>query len=1007
MVPQQIHNRVDEALLSRLDRRVSKLGKHYERFRITIAANLGQLVERLEQNSLRDDVELWNLATSPGEQMRIVRAIGIDRQEKLALMATYYSLQFLHMNLMALDRLELSLSDGEGRTDAFAHFLDSQGTNYQRLNAVYIDNLLGLFLENKEHPEFCICVVGTRSDQDDVDIMVVHAEELLDAETENSSQLLQGVENLNRAMGKVMAEFFKRAGRLHLYIAERMGMTGYTASVDDYSAALKKDLTDFVMFCELLSAEPLLGSWNILSEFKRRVTDRFYGKKSKWRRFYVGFLRGLLGEMHSLLVQDLSRDRIEFKTDALRLVKGMALAGKVVHDIREVQPVAVIDELAVEMPRLQEDFATLRKAFLFVETFRLLFHMLGVQEEEVDFAQDHEPVLREVAYVMGFTEKGGVSVANQLVVRYFESVEKIRTTCRKLMDVLTRHVRKASVYSLLTRRKPLVSKNVARELADSVRIFSGHIFFEDVLAALKEKDGRLAARFVQDIARLTERTRNKVVDSFLEFSSSDPMTLMDLILTIRGVEGEDAAALFDSLVNGFLDRMEQGADVLPGLLSVFSTEPALVNSFIETLKRPQRTRLEDSLDTELWDEEQKETLRRLRKYVWLRTAGSEYYRRIFRRVINRYPHFIRHLGDAERLRRYSSGFLALPEDGFDTSQMRDSLADHYDVGYLACAIDALDGVEIDEYRASFIEFADKYINSLYSFCKKSIVRQTGSPIETRDLFAIFASGGYARAQAFDDDYDLILVLNSDDPSIFSFFRKLSAMMHRELVRRGTLPQYRFGDHFGEFVTRFSQLREWFESGKADTIDKTQILGSRMLVGNSRFLGQYRSEIIERFIFSHYDDFVTNMGREIEARHRHSDAGSEAGINIKEGPGGLRDIEQVLLLLKARYRVFEPISGKLFNDLAVYDEPHKGPIEQLKAHHSFLRQVRDLYRLSEAAHDDMGVDELGLVGKIMGVQNEEGEGDSGRLAHMVEEHMQKTREIVRVMVHDLAGFKLDT
>ncbi len=980
-----------EDQLNRLSNRVSGLGKHYERFLITIAANIAQLVERLEQNAMLDDVELWNMAASPGEQMRLVSAIGTDLQEKLDLMATYYSLQFLHMNLLALDRLELALSDGEGRSEAFQDFLESQGVNYQRLNAVYIDNLLSLYLGDHPFPEFCICVVGTRSDQDDVDIMVIHAPE-------------EGVEHLNRALGKVVAEFFRRAGRLHLYIAERMKISGFAHTVEAYKKALNQDMSDFVMICELLSAEPLLGSWNILTTFKREVTDRFYGRKVRWGKYYVGFLRGLLGEMHSLLVQDVSRERIDFKNDALRMVKGMALAGKVVNDIREVQPIHVLDQLSVEMSRMQEEMSALKNAYLFIETFRLLYHMLGVEEEEVEFDDDSRHTLAQVASVMGFSEKGGVSAASHLVVRYFESVERVRDVSRKLMSSLADHVRKASGYSYLAKgkRAPKRPRNVAKELADSVRVFSGHIFFEDVLAALKERDGRLAGTLVKDLVKLRGRYRERVIDSFLEFAASDPLTLIELLLTIRSVGGEDAGDLFKTMVKGFLKRMDVTDTILPGILSVYNSEPALINRFIEALSTPQRQQLEDLLDVDLWDEEQRVALERLRKYIWLRTAGSEYYRRVFRRVINRYPHFIRHLGDADRLRRYASGFMALPENGFDPKRMRDALADHYDVAYLACAIEALNGASLEQYRASFIEFADKYMNSLYSFCKKSVARQTGTRVETRDLFALFASGGFARAQAFDDDYDLILIVNSDDPSVFSFLRKLAAMMHRELVKRGTLPQYRFADHFGEFVVRFSQLKEWFETGQADTVDKTQLLGCRMLVGNSRFLKELREEIIEKHILADFDGFACEMVEEMEQRHQAFARWGHGWLNIKEGMGGLRDIEQTLLILKARHKVYQPISSRLFHDLGVLDAKHRDGLVQLQEHHAFLRRVRDLYRLTVAAHDDMNNDELGLVAQIMGVIGEDGKGSAEMLAELIFERMRRVTLVVTSIVRDTCG-----
>jgi len=958
---------------------------------VTIASNLGQVVERLEEHQMLDDVELWDLTSAPGEQMRLMAEIGADLREKLDFMATFYSLQFLHMNLLAIDRLELSLSDGREGSDAFRDFLDAQAANYQRLNAVYIDGLLTLYTGDEATPEFCICVVGTRSDQDDVDAMVVHEGNV-------------GVDVLNRAIGKVVAEFFRRAGRLHLYIAERMRISGYTHTIDAYKQALGKDLTDFVMICELLSAEPLLGSWNVATNFKREVTRRFYGKQASRGKFHVGFLRGLLGEVHSLLVQDVSRERIDFKNDALRLAKGMVLSVRVVNDIHETQPVEALDRLLPAMPRFHENLSTLKREFLYIETLRLLYHMLGVEEEEVEFDHESQETLRAVADVMGLIEKGGVSAADHLVVRYFESVERVRDVCRNLMTYLADHVRKVSGYGSLGTRQRTSRKgrNLASELASSVRAFSGHIFFDDVLMALKARHGRLARSLVRDLAKLKGKRQTRVIDSFLEFASSDPMTMLELILIIKGVPGDDGSELFAIMVDGFLVRMAGAETILPGLLGVYNSEPALVNRFIEAIPPRQRRQFEDLLDVDLWDEEQRESLDRFRKYVWLRTAGSEYYRRIFRRVINRYPHFIRHLGDVSRLRRYASGFLAVPENGFDPGQMRASLADNYDVAYLACAIDALNGTALEHYRSAFIEFADKYISNLYNFCKRTVAREIGPGVETGDLFALFASGGFARAQAFDDDYDLILIVNSDDPSVFSFFRRLSSMFHRELVRRGTLPQYRFSDHFGEYVTRFSQLKEWFVSGQADVVDKTQLLGARMLVGNSPFLRKMRRELIEEHILDDYQAFVNEIVSDMRSRHNAFASWGHELINIKEGMGGLRDIEQTLLIVKAHHRFYQPVSSQLFQDLTALDTWHREGLLALQEHHAFLRRVRDLYRLTVAAHDDMTREDLQPVATIMGIVGEDGEGNVAMLVEMIFARMRRVALIVSAIAKDISG-----
>jgi len=965
------------------------MARHFERFLLTISANIEQMVLRLESNSMLDDVELWSLALSPEEQMDVVRAAGTTPKEKLDFMATYYSLQFLHMNFLALDRLDLALSGGD-RNAAFREFIESQGANFHKLNAAYIGRLLDSFVEGTEHPEYCVCNVGTLSDQDDVDIAVIQAGP-------------EGTATLSHAVGRVVTEFFRRSGRLHLYVAERMGIQyrSNSATVEEYASNLPRIMTDFVMLCEMLSAEYMVGSRELFVQFQRQVTDRFYGGASRWRKYHEGFLRGLLGEMHSLLVHDVSRDRIHFKNDSVRLAKGMALAGKVANDIRAVQPLAVLDELPAALPKLAEDVTDLKDALVFVEVFRLLYHMFGVQEEEVEISQQNEPALETVAAAMGYEEGGGVSASSHLLVNYFEAVERIRAVSKKLMVRLADYVKTTSGYSYLAANGPRRKRNVASELADSVRVFSGHIFFEDVLSALKEKGGELASTLVEHTLRLPPRRREGVVDSLLEFAESDPHTMLDLLLTIRDVGSQPALQMYGSILEKFFARIDSGGEFLPGLVTVFTSDAALMNRFVEALTPLQRQRFEGLLAKDLRDEEQQEALRRLRKYIWLRTAGSEYYRRVFRRVIKRYPHFIRHLGDAERLRRHAAGFMAHPENGQDEARTSAALADNHDAAWLACAIEAINGAPLATYRANFIQFMDEYMGILYAFSKKSVVRQSGLKIVPKGYFAMFASGGFARGQAFDDDYDLVLVANTGDREILDFYGRVAAAMHGHIVRRGTLPQYRFSDHFGGFVASFEELRDWFASGRADTIDKTQILGARKLVGSSQLQTLLHREIVEPFIFDRFEQFRDEMVAEMDARHAGvASPDFESLVRIKEGPGGLRDIEQVLLLLKARCRVHEPDFQELFRVLAVAIPSAASLLDDLQEHHGFLRQVRDLYRLGVAADDDMCEDELGLVARIMQIPPATGQTASRTLADHVRKRMSRVATDSRKLIGTL-------
>ncbi len=951
---------MEESPIQWLERRIAHLGRHYHRYLDTARSHHALLTDRLEQASLLEAVDLWTLAPAPDQGMRLAGSVGQTTQERLDLLATYYSLQFLHMNVLDVDRLELGLADVERRNDGYRRFLSTQAHLYQRLNACYIDCLLHLFMEDHPLPEFTICVVGTPWDQDDVDIVVLRAGPQDDS--------------FNVALGRTCAEFFRRAGRLHLYIAENIGLAGYSGSVDEYAELLGRNLNDFVMISELLSAEPLLGSLPLFKEFQRRIVQRFYKSTGPSRKYHEAFLRGLLGEIHAQLVQDIRRDRIDFKKDALRLIKGVTQAGRVAFGISEPNPLLVLDQLASLRPDLAEAFETLGESLLFIEVFRLLYQVLVVQEEIVDLNRESEPLLEQVAGVMGYSEKGGVSAANHVVVHYFEAVERARFTCRKLQGPLTEYVKDISGYSYASTRPGSTRRhNIALEIAQSVQMFRGHIFFDDVLQSLRSDGGCLARKFIADALSLKPPARRQVLDSLTTFASSDPMTLLELMIVVHHSGSAEAQTLFDALLETIFRRMEEEDGLLPGLVSVYNTHPHVMNRFIEALSRPQRQQFERYLQVDLWEEEEQEALERLRKYIWLRTAGSEFYRRMFRRVVAKNPQFIHHILDVPRLMTFASGFLALPEAG-EPAEVLEALGDYYDVAFLACAISALTGRELDQYRVPYIEFVDTYITSLYSQCKKQTLRRFPQFAGTnRDLFAVFATGGYARGQAFDDDYDLILLANTDDPALLDFYGHIATAMHRELVRRATIPQYRFADYFGTFVQPFSQFKNWFLTGNPEAVDKSQLLGARLVVGSSRFAARLHDEVVAPLIGERSCEFLGEL--QAEMHHRHETFLVTSGrFDIKESPGGLRDVEQIMLLLKVCLGIPGPVGVPFLERVEEQRPdliPHLGPFRKAWDH---LRQVRDLFRLLVAAQDEMCPEDLAPVAAVLGMLLPEKRGD---------------------------------
>ena len=147
----------------------------------------------------------------------------------------------------------------------------------------------------------------------------------------------------------------------------------------------------------------------------------------------------------------------------------------------------------------------------------------------------------------------------------------------------------------------------------------------------------------------------------------------------------------------------------------------------------------------------------------------------------------------------------------------------------------------------------------------------------------------------------------------------------------------------------SELDEFFRERRADLfIDQSEMLDSRLVAGDPKMSWRFAKRIMAPHVYGRRDTYCAAMVEELTARHA-DEATSSDVIAIKEGRGGLRDINMLLLTLKAAHGVKAPLAAEVWAALAesADDEKIRAALGQLEGHYRFLRRVRDLYRLSVA------------------------------------------------------------
>ncbi|MEZ5540019.1 MAG: [protein-PII] uridylyltransferase [Pseudomonadales bacterium] len=155
--------------------------------------------------------------------------------------------------------------------------------------------------------------------------------------------------------------------------------------------------------------------------------------------------------------------------------------------------------------------------------------------------------------------------------------------------------------------------------------------------------------------------------------------------------------------------------------------------------------------------------------------------------------------------------------------------------------------------------------------------------------ALIAVGGYGRMELHPySDIDVLILLpeepDSDTQSkIESFITFL----------------WDINLHVGHSVRTFE---ECLQSAKEDITIATNLLESRTLAGNPSLRSALRKTLDERSIWPSHDFFYAKWQEQRERHHKHNNTEYNLEPNIKNAPGGLRDIQTIIWVAKRHFAV---------------------------------------------------------------------------------------------------------
>jgi len=244
---------------------------------------------------------------------------------------------------------------------------------------------------------------------------------------------------------------------------------------------------------------------------------------------------------------------------------------------------------------------------------------------------------------------------------------------------------------------------------------------------------------------------------------------------------------------------------------------------------------------------------------------------------------------------------------------------------------------------------DQLVRTIQEFAS-STAFPSGNPT-TGEEMALLATGGYGRQE---------LAPYSDIDIMFLLPYKITARSE-QIIEFVLYMLWDIGLNVGH-ATR--SVNEALSLAKKDLTIRTSLLESRWLWGNQKLAAEFKRRFVSEIVSPSGPEFVKAKLAERDARHeRLGDTRYVLEPNIKEGKGGLRDLQTLLWIAKYLYKV-ERIDDLLAKQVFIADD-----IRRFKKAAKFFWTVRcHLHYISMRAEERLTFDVQNEIGRRMRYRN---------------------------------------
>ncbi len=249
------------------------------------------------------------------------------------------------------------------------------------------------------------------------------------------------------------------------------------------------------------------------------------------------------------------------------------------------------------------------------------------------------------------------------------------------------------------------------------------------------------------------------------------------------------------------------------------------------------------------------------------------------------------------------------------------------------------------------KLTDNLIINLFNYLKDSNYNKTF------DEVSILALGGYGRGElAPKSDIDLLFLVKEKN------FSKVKSKDSEILIQEILYFLWDLGFSVGHSTRTVNQT---FEYAKEDVTFLTSLLDHRFLIGDNKLFESFEKTF--QVFTKNYNTFEFIKNKLTEADQRHKKFGSSRFViepNVKEGKGGIRDIQTLIWISKFAYNsknIFHLLESGVFIKKELYI---------LSNSYKFLLSTRCyLHLISKRENDNLDIESQIEISKLIGFRQE--------------------------------------